>query len=125
MRAQRKRSREKGSTWERRAWHDGEEPAPARGWRDGPFGCRNRGRPERGLVREGGNGRLGASGHSLNLDLTPEKRPLLQSQLTPQITCGTRRARALRGPVRVRCEIGTCKARDRPYRQVHRVCSPL
>src|SRR5262244_313142 len=86
----------RGSTWERRAWHDGEEPAPARGWRVGPFGCRNRGRPERGLVREGGNGRLGASRHSLDLDLTPEKRPPLQSQLTPALTCGPRRARALR-----------------------------
>src|SRR5262249_4958525 len=63
----------RGERWERRAWHDGEEPAPARGWRVGPFGCRNRGRPERGLVREGGNGRLGASRHSLNLYLTPEK----------------------------------------------------
>src|SRR5262249_48377087 len=63
-----------GSTWERRAWHDGEEPAPARGWRVGPFGCRNRGRPERELVREGDNGRLGASRHSLNLNLTPEKK---------------------------------------------------
>src|SRR5262245_36062537 len=80
---------------------------------------RNRGHPERELVREVGNGRLGASRHGLNLDLTPEKRHLLQSQLTPRITCGTRRARALRAAVRVPGEIQASKARDRPYRQVH------
>src|SRR5262249_25161878 len=97
MRAERKSNREKRRTGGRRAWHDGEEPAPARGWRDGPFGCRNRGRPERGLVREGGNGRLGASRHSLNLDLTPEKKPFLQSQLTVRITCGRVRGEG-RGP---------------------------
>ena len=69
-------------------------------------------------MREGGNGRLGASQHSLNLDLTPEKRPFLQSQLTPGVTCGLRRARALRAPPFVTAVRLSRKARDRPDRQV-------
>src|SRR4029450_839158 len=40
---------------------------------------------------------------------------------TPAITCGRRRARALRSAVRVPLEKETSKARDRPDRQVHRV----
>src|SRR5262245_20966008 len=42
----------------------------------------------------------------------------LTFRLTPRVTCGPRRARALRAPVRVPGGIETSKARDRPYRQV-------
>ena len=45
-------------------------------------------------------------------------------RITPAITCGARRARALRAPVRVPGEKEISKARDRPYRQVHRVVMP-
>jgi len=39
-------------------------------------------------------------------------------RITPGVASGTRRARALRVPVRVPGELQTSKARDRPYRQV-------
>jgi len=45
-------------------------------------------------------------------------------RITPAITCGPRRARALRVPVRVPRGQETSKARDRPDRQVHGVVMP-
>jgi hypothetical protein len=44
-----------------------------------------------------------------------------QCRLTSRITCGTRRARALRAAVRVTFWKEISKARDRPERRVHRV----
>ena len=48
-------------------------------------------------------------------------RPL--RRLTPAITCGPRRARALRAACRASGELNTSRARDRPDRQVHGVVS--
>ena len=50
---------------------------------------------------------------------SPEKPVPNPVRITLRITCGPRRARTLRAACRVRDEIETSKARDRPDRQVH------